>query len=304
MIRPKPLKKGDKIALIAPSSPVAEERIKPSINAVEALGLEVVVGKSCTSKNGFLAGEDKIRAHDINIMFADKSIKGIFAMRGGYGSARILDLLDYKTIRKNPKIFAGYSDITALHVAFNQKCDLITFHSPMPASEFYECVDEYTMSFFKRNIFSGDSLGIIENPKGEKIETLVKGNAKGRITGGNLTLLASSIGTKYEVDTKGKILFIEEVDEAPYRIDRMLLQLKQSGKFKDATGIVLGQWTSCEAKNKENSLELDEIFKELIAIENKPTIYNIACGHSTPTMTIPMGAFSEIYDGKFIIKRC
>ena len=155
-------------------------------------------------------------------------------------SARILDLLDYKTIRKNPKIFAGYSDITALHVAFNQKCDLITFHSPMPASEFYECVDEYTMSFFKRNIFSGDSLGIIENPKGEKIETLVKGNAKGRITGGNLTLLASSIGTKYEVDTKGKILFIEEVDEAPYRIDRMLLQLKQSGKFKDATGIVLG----------------------------------------------------------------
>lgn len=303
MIRPEPLKKGDQIALIAPSSPVAEERIKPAINAMESLGFEVVIGESCTSKKGFLAGEDEIRADDINMMFADKSIKGIFAMRGGYGSARILDLLDYKTIRKNPKVFAGYSDITALHVALNQKCDLITFHAPMPSSEFYEGVDEYTMSFFKRSIFCNDSLGIMENPEGQKIETLVKGKAEGRITGGNLTLLASSIGTKYEVDTKGKILFLEDVDEVPYRIDRMLLQLKQSGKFKDAAGIILGQWTRCEAENKENSLELNEIFKELIATENKPTIYNIACGHSTPTMTIPMGAFSKIHDGKFMIKR-
>ena len=301
MIHPVPFKKGDKIALIAPSSPVADERIKPAINAVEALGLEAVVGKSCTSKNGFLAGEDTIRADDINMMFADKSIKGIFAMRGGYGSARILDLLDYKTIRKNPKVFAGYSDITALHVAFNQKCNLITFHAPMPASEFYEGVDEYTMSFFKRNIFCNDSLGIMENPKDQKIEILVKGNAEGRITGGNLTLLASSLGTKYEVNTKGKILFLEDVDEVPYRIDRMLLQLKQSGKFKDAVGIILGQWTRCEAKNKENSLELNEIFKQLIVTENKPTICNIACGHSTPTMTIPMGAFAKIDNDKFII---
>ncbi len=303
MIHPEPLKKGDKIALIAPSSPVAEERIKPAINAVEALGFEVIVGKSCTSKNGFLAGEDKIRADDINMMFTDKSIKGIFAMRGGYGCARILDLLDYKTIRKNPKVFAGYSDITAIHVALNQKCNIITFHAPMPASEFYEDVDEYTMGFFKRSIFCNDSLGIMENPEGQKIETLVRGKAEGRITGGNLTLIASSIGTKYEVDTKGKILFLEDVDEVPYRIDRMLLQLKQSGKFKDAAGIILGQWTRCEAENKENSLELKEIFKQLIATENKPTIYNIACGHSTPTMTIPMGAFSKIHDVKFIIQR-
>lgn len=303
MIHPEPLKKGDKIALIAPSSPIAEERIKPAINAMESLGFEVVIGESCTSKKGFLAGEDRNRADDINTMFADKSIKGIFAMRGGYGSARLLDLLDYKTIRKNPKVFAGYSDITALHVAFNQKCDLITFHAPMPASEFYEGTDEYTMNFFEKNIFCNNSLGIMENPNEQKIETLVKGNAEGRIIGGNLTLLASSIGTKYEVDTKGKILFLEDVDEVPYSIDRMLLQLKQSGKFKDAAGIILGQWTRCEAENKENSLELNEIFKELIATENKPTIYNIACGHSTPTMTIPMGAFSKICDGKFIIKR-
>lgn len=301
MIYPEPLKKGDKIAFIAPSSPVDEERIKPSINAIEALGLEVVVGKSCTSKNGFLAGEDTVRADDINMMFADKTIKGIFAMRGGYGSARILDLLDYKTIRQNPKVFTGYSDITALHVAFNQKCDLITFHAPMPASEFYEGIDEYTMNFFKRSMFCNDSLGIMENPKEQEIKTLVKGKAKGRIVGGNLTLLASSLGTKYEVDTKGKILFLEDVDEAPYRIDRMLLQLKQSGKFKDAAGIILGQWTRCEAENKENTLELEEIFKQLIGTENKPTIYNIACGHSTPTMTIPMGAFAKIDNDKFII---
>lgn len=302
MRRPEHLKIGDKVGLIAPSGPVIKERIKPAIEAVKKLGLIPVIGKSCNSSRGFLAGDDKTRANDINIMFADKEIRGIFAMRGGYGAARILDKLDFDLIKNNPKIFVGYSDITALHIAFNQRCNFITFHGPMIATELYKGVDCYTLNSLKRNIFCSEPLGVINNPDSEAFKTLVSGCAEGIITGGNLSLLVSSIGTKYEIDTKGKILFIEEVDETPYKIDRMLLQLKQSGKFKDAVGIVLGQWTRCESENLERSLSLKEVFEDLIVDENKPVIYEVQCGHSTPTMTIPMGAYSKIGNGTFIIE--
>lgn len=294
MIRPKPLKKGDKIALIGTSSPTAKVRIEPSIKAMEELGFEVVLGESAKGNHGFLSGSDELRAKDINSMFEDKSVKGIFAIRGGYGAARLLDMLDYNMIKKNPKVFAGYSDVTALHNVFNERCSLITFHTPMASTEFYKGVDEYTMNYFKKNIFSDEPLGIVKNPVNQEIKTLVSGKANGKLVGGNLSLIASMMGTPYELDTKGKILFLEDVDESPYRIDRMLLQLKQCGKFKDAEGIILGAWTNCEPKEGENSLSLMEIFEELIIPENKPTIYNLACGHCMPTMSIPMGAKIKI----------
>lgn len=290
MIRPKHLNKGDKIGLIGASSPTPKDRIKPSIKAMEAMGFEVVLGESCTGYHGFLSGSDELRANDINKMFEDKSIKGIFAIRGGYGAARILDKLDYNMIKKNPKVFAGYSDVTVLHNVFNEKCKLITFHTPMPSTELYKGVDDYTLDYFKKNIFSEEPLGILRNPKGQDIKTLVSGNAEGILVGGNLSLVVSSLGTQYEVDTKGKILFLEDVDECPYKIDRMLLQLKQSGKFNDANGIILGAWTDCEAKEGDNSLTLMEVFEELVKPENKPTIYNLACGHCMPTMSLPLGA--------------
>jgi muramoyltetrapeptide carboxypeptidase len=294
MIRPEPLKKGDKIGLIAASGPTKQERIESSIKAMEDLGFEVVLGKSCRCCHGFLAGSDELRANDINSMFKDKSIKGIFPIRGGYGASRILDILDYNMIKKNPKVFAGYSDVTALHNVLNEKCKLITFHTPMPSTELYKGVDEYTMNYLKKNIFSDKPLGILKNPEDQEIKTLVSGKAIGKLVGGNLSLVVSSMGTPYEIDTKGKILFLEDVDENPYRIDRMLLQLKQCGKFKDAAGIILGAWTDCEAKEGENSLNLMEIFEELIKTENKPTIYNLACGHCMPTMSIPLGSKVKI----------
>lgn len=294
MIRPKPLKTGDKIALIGTSSPIAQDRIEPSIRAMEELGLKVVLGESVLANHGFLSGSDEIRAKDINTMFEDNTIKGICAIRGGYGAGRLLDMLDYEMIKKNPKIFAGYSDVTALHNVFNEKCNLITFHTPMAATEFYKGVDNYTMDFFKKNIFSDEPLGIIENPNGQEIKTLVSGAAKGKLVGGNLSVIVSTMGTSYELDTKGKILFLEDVDESPYKIDRMLLQLKQCGKFKDAEGIVLGLWTKCESKEPEKSLSLMEIFEELIIPENKPTIFNLACGHGMPTMSLPLGAEVKI----------
>jgi len=298
MIKPKPLKKGDKIGLIGASSPTKQDRIEPSIKAMEDLGFEVVLGESCRGYHGFLSGSDELRAKDINKMFEDKGIKGIFAIRGGYGAARLLDMLDYNMIKKNPKVFAGYSDVTALHNVFNEKCKLITFHTPMASTEFYKGVDDYTMNYFKKNIFSNAPLGILKNPEGQEIKTLVSGKAKGKLVGGNLSLVVSSMGTPYELDTKGKILFLEDVDEYPYRIDRMLLQLKQCGKFKDAAGIILGAWTNCKANEGDNSLSLMEVFEELIKTEKKPTIYNLACGHCMPTISIPLGSEVKINGDK------
>ncbi|SFC54563.1 S66 peptidase family protein [Clostridium uliginosum] len=290
MIRPKPLKIGDKIALIGASSPTSNERIKASIEAMEKLGFKVVLGKSCTAQHGYLSGSDEIRAKDINKMFSNKSIDGIFAIRGGYGSARLLDMLDYKMIKKNPKVFAGYSDVTAIHNVLNQKCGFITFHSPMPATEIYSGLDEYTMEYFKRNIFNNKPLGVLNNPKGVEMKTLVEGYAEGRLVGGNLSLICSSMGTKYEIDTKEKILFLEDIGEYPYKIDKMLLQLKQCNKFKDAEGIILGAWTNCIPEEGKESLSLIQIFQELLLAENKPIIYNVCCGHCLPTMTLPLGA--------------
>lgn len=296
MIRPKPLKCGDMIGLIGPAGPTSIDRIEPSIKSIENLGLKVILGESCRKSHGFLSGSDNLRANDINKMFEDKSIKGIFAIRGGYGSARLLHMLDYEMIKKNPKVFTGYSDITVLHNVLNQKCKLITFHTPMPASELYKGVDCYTMDYFTRNIFSNKPLGKLENPKGQEIKTFISGYATGKLVGGNLSLVVSTLGTPYEINTKGKILFLEDIDEFPYKIDRMFLQLKQSGKLKDAAGIILGAWTDCEANEGDNSLSLMEIFEELIKPENKPTIYNLACGHCMPTMSIPLGA-KAIVDG-------
>ncbi len=290
MLRPKPLKKGDTIGLVGTSSPTPPERIKPAIEALERLGLKVIVGESCYASHGYLSGGDELRARDINSMFSNPSVKGVFSIRGGYGSARLLELLDYEMIKSNPKLFIGYSDVTALHIAFNQICNLVTFHGPMPSTELYKEVDDYTMDYYLENIFSDKPLGLIKNSESIEMKTLVGGNCEGILTGGNLSLIAASIGTKYEIDTKGKILFIEEVDEEPYRIDRMLLQLKQSGKLESASGIILGSWTNCKAEEPEKSLSLMEIFNELIVPLNKPTIYDFPCGHSLPTVTLPLGA--------------
>jgi len=290
MLRPKPLKIGDTVGLIGTSSPTDSDRIEPSIKALEDLGLKVILGESCYASHGYLSGKDELRAKDINEMFRNPDIKGVFCIRGGYGAARLLDLIDFEIIRANPKVFVGYSDVTALHIAINQICNLVTFHGPMPSTELCKGIDSYTMEYYLMNIFGDKPLGLIQAPSTMEIRTLVNGYCEGILTGGNLSLVASSIGTKYEIDTKGKVLFLEEVDEEPYRVDRMILQLKQSGKLDSAAGIILGYFTNCIAEEPERSLSLREVFEELIVPLKKPTIYNFPCGHSLPTVTLPLGA--------------
>lgn len=294
MIKPKVLKKGDTVGLIGPASPTPPENIKPSIEKVQELGFKVITGESCYGIHGYLSGSDEIRANDINNMFKDKSIDGIWCIRGGYGTPRILNMLDYNAIRLNPKIFIGYSDITVLHIAINQKCKLVTFHGPMVSTELIYNIDDFTQDYMIRNIMNTEPLGLINNPNNIEIKTLVSGKCEGKLIGGNLSLVVGTLGTPYEIDTRGKILFLEDIDEELYRIDRMLTQLKLSGKFCDAEGIILGNWNNCVAEEPEKSLTLMEIFNEIISPFCKPTIYNFMAGHCMPMITLPFGVNAKL----------
>lgn len=295
MIVPNPLYPGARVALVAPSSAVAADRLGPAQDAVKALGLEPVPYPSCyaTSRHGYFAADDVQRASDLQAAFADDSIDGVLCLRGGYGAHRLLPLLDLDAIARRPKLFAGYSDITALHTAFNQICGFVTFHAPMPASDYYQPVDELTMSRLRRCLF-GFLGGPVENPAGRPLTALSPGSAMGRLCGGNLSLLAASLGTPWEIDTKGKLLFLEDVGEKVYRIDGMLTQLRNAGKFRDCAGVILGDWTDCPPEDPEQSLTLEEVFRELIVPAGKPVIAGLACGHSLPNLSLPLGAMAAM----------
>ena len=288
MTRPAPLFPGARVALVGPSSAIAEELLARANDLVCSLGLNPVFYPSCrySSRDGYLAATDAQRAQDIMHAFENPAIDGIWCARGGYGAHRILPLLDAAVIRKHPKWFGGYSDVTALHIFLNQKCNLETFHVSMPASKWEW--DAFTLEGMKKALFGGLS-GELAAPEGWEIQTLTPGQAHGRLCGGNLSLLAASMGTPWEIDTRGKILFLEDVNEKTYRIDSMLTQLRNGGKFDDCAGIILGHWTDCEPENPDCTLELDEVFRQLIAPADKPCISGFACGHSQPSHALPLG---------------
>ena len=293
MNKPKALKIGDTIGLVAPSSGLRQaDKLEKSIKILEQQGFKLVIGESCGKKYGYLSGSDEIRARDINTMFQDSDIDGVFCLKGGYGTPRILDMLDYDMIKENPKIFIGYSDITAIHIALNQKCDLITFHGPMAASDMLEDFDEFSKKSYINAITSIKPLGQMNNPVGVEIKSMVPGKVSGKIVGGNLSLIAATIGTPYEIDTKGKILFLEDVDEFTYSVDRMLTQLRLSGKLKDCGGIILGDFTNCLPQYENFDHTLMEVFHDIIVQAKKPTIYNFMAGHCTTKITIPLGVES------------
>lgn len=301
--KPKPLQKGDMVALTAPSSPVPPPVLEKSIESIKFLGLEPVVMQSCRLRHGYLSGPDRQRADDINRAFADPSVKGVFCLRGGFGATRILPLLDYDTIRKNPKAFIGYSDVTALHTAFNQLCGFMTFHGPMPNAG-YSRIDRYALDSLKGNLFSSQPPGLVADPPGEPLEILHPGKAQGIMTGGNLSLLLATLGSPYEVDTKDKILFLEDVGERPYRLDKALTALSLAGKFRDCAGIILGTFTECEEPDMDTvppntrisagTLSIHEIFEEVIKPWGKPTIANFRAGHVDPQITIPLGMATRL----------
>lgn len=295
---PSPLRPGDRVALVAASSTIPEERLSPAVEAVRALGLEPVVFPSCLpeSRHGYLAASDVQRARDIQDAFADPSIAGVLCARGGYGAHRLLPLLDFDAIARTPKYFSGYSDVTALHTALNQCCGFATYHTIMPTTEYYQPVDGYSMDYLRRALFGGLA-GPLSNPEGQPLTTLQAGVAEGPLCGGNLSLLADSLGTPWEIDTRGKLLFLEDIGEHTYRVDGMLTQLRNAGKFYDCAGVLLGAWTDCLPEYPDRTLELPEIFAELILPAGKPVLSGLACGHVLPTMALPLGARARMDAG-------
>ncbi len=292
LLVPNTLKKSDKVGVINPSGCVRNKQVlNDGIAYLEKLGFVVEVGESCNSQYGYLSGIDEVRANDVNKMFKDETIKGIFCGRGGYGVHRILEKIDFDMIKNNPKYFSGYSDVTGLHVAINQKCGFVTYHSPMVTTELYKTQDSDTMFDFEQMVFEGVTPRAIQNiPRDKKLVVLHGGIAEGLLVGGNLSLVADLVATPYEIDTKGKILFLEDVEEAPYAIDRKLMQLKLAGKFDDCAGVILGGFTDCNADEGKPTLTLEQIFQDVLGDFKKPIVYGLECGHCMPTTSLPMGA--------------
>ena len=309
--KPKPLTKGDDVAIIAPASGTDPKSVEKAIDNIKLLGLNPIMFSTCNNNYGHLSAPDEMRAKDVNDAFERDDIKGIICLKGGYGTARILNMLDFNMIKSNPKVFLGYSDITALHVAFNQICGLVTYHGPMATSSILkkdenDKTDLYTYDSLIKNLFTNDAIGLYENPENEELVTVEGGKGQGELIGGNLSLLASTLGSPYELDAKGKILFIEEVNEPIYKIDGMLNSLALAGKFEDCNGIVLGTFTNCEREKKgyENGFDLpfDTVIKNTLSPYNKPIISNFRAGHNFPQPTMAFGTVVKMdADNKEII---
>lgn len=302
MIFPEPLKKGDNVFLFCPSSPIIpEEDIEKCKKVIIDLGFNPVIGKSLYENyGGYMAGKAEIRIEDLHEAFSRKDIKGIFCVKGGYSASQLLDKIDYELIKNNPKVFVGYSDVTNLHIVFNQKCNLGTYHGPMVKSNMINDFNEYTKTSFFEAMEKNETK--YEEPENMPLSILTEGNTpseniSGVLTGGNMAIIVTTLGTQYEIDTKGKILFLEDVDEEIGSLNRMLTHLKYAGKFSDCNAVIFGNFVACKnTYTKENQYyELLELLKDFFADYDKPVIYGMESGHKKPYMfTLPLGAKCSI----------
>lgn len=299
-ILPPRLNKGDTIGLIAPGSFITEDELNESIANLKDLGFNVKYSENVLARYGYLAGTDKQRADDVNKMFADSEVKGIVCARGGYGCSRILPMLDYSVIRQNPKALIGYSDITALLYGIYSQTGVVCFHGPVGISTF----NEFSVDNFKGVLVKPEPDFVMKSAVDEDNDELYKiipirsGIAEGELVGGNLSIVVSLIGTPYDIDTKDKILFLEDVGEEPYRIDRMLTQLIQAGKFDDISGIALGVFKNCRVKEKDpsfgKSFTLSEVLFDRLYNIGVPVIYGLSFGHIENKFTLPVGIKAQL----------
>ena len=310
MQKPPALLVGDTIAFCAPSGFLDSVRMNLAKTRLEEKGFHIIREDSIYRRWGYLAGTDAQRASELMSYFKDKSVRAIFPGTGGYGSTRILSMLDYDIIKSNPKIFIGFSDITALHIAFNQLANLITFHTPNPMyglgskkgldpiSELYFWSLLMNSNDYTYEIpfdLYGDSL---------KVQTMVPGIASGKLVGGNLSLICSTMGSVYEAKTMGSILFIEDVGEAPYRIDRYLSELKLAGKLDLVNGIIIGRFSrrETEAPDRSTDFQMHQVFQQYFSKMKVPVIFNFPSGHGSKNVSLPLGCIVEINTDDEIFK--
>ncbi|MBA3859360.1 MAG: LD-carboxypeptidase [Cyanobacteria bacterium PR.3.49] len=306
IIKPKHLVKGDTVGIVAPASPLENEcEIEYTYQWLKKVGLKYKLGKHVFDSYSDFAGSDENRLADFNAMWADPEVKAVMPMRGGNGAARLLAGIDYDLIAKNPKIIVGYSDITSLLVAIHQKTGLVTFHGPMMGG-FFE--GSYTYHNYLKAIMSNKPLGLVTdkeekdlwNPLGPPTRYVIaRGKARGRLTGGCMTLIRQLMGTPYEIDTDGKILFLEDLDAEPHEVDRMLYQLALAGKLQKAAGIVIGECTNCGPGGSGRNYfplnaSLDRILEQRLSGLGIPVVYGLRFGHSKEKCTLPLGVMATL----------
>ena len=304
LLKPERLCFGDTIGIVAPASaPPDPKAVDRAAAALERFGFKPKLAKNVRARLGFLAGTDRERAADLMAMFADKKVKAIICLRGGYGASRILERLDYDVIRRHPKILSGYSDITSLHFALAQKVNLISIHAPMLNGALADPkVPEFTKKSFFRTVMEARPSGsICDGYEGKTVSILRGGMAEGRLIGGNLSLICASLGTPFAPSFKGKILFFEDVSERPYRFDRLLTQLLNAGIFSQVAGVAVGVNHDCDEKKKNPAAEYEQsaadVIRERLSTLRVPVVTGLPFGHVDLNATIPCGA-RVLLDGK------
>jgi muramoyltetrapeptide carboxypeptidase len=296
-IKPPRLNAGDRVGIICPASaPPDPKAIDRGIAALEALGFATKLGKHARKRNGFLAGTDRDRTEDLMGMFSDQSVKAIICFRGGYGTARLLPLIDYSVIRRNPKIFIGYSDITSLHCAFWVKSRLVTFHGPMLNSDFIQDdMPDFTLKSFLRTLTESTPPGSICQgyAKNKTVKIVAGGTASGPLIGGNLSLLCATLGTPFQPSLRKAILFFEDLDETPYRLDRMLTHLLNANLLQEVAGVAIGINKDCHDPNAKKTKEYrqtsEDVFRERLSPLGVPVVTGLPFGHIPVNATLPFG---------------
>lgn len=303
-IKPPALKKGGTVALVSPAKGTTQERIGFITKGLEKMGYSVKEFGAVTGQWGYLSESDEERAAAIMTAWRDPEVDAIFCTIGGYGTTRFVDMLDYPYIQKHPKIITGFSDITGLHLALFKQAGIVTFHSPttqyvyggdfearrVATPSFWNTIAEERVKDSPPPVYTSDDFT-------SKVETLVPGVAKGRLVGGNLSLVHALQGTPYEIETDGRILFLEDVGEEPYRIDRMIQNLELSGKLENPAGVILGLWRGCEPENPERSFTPGEVFEQYFAGRPYPVMKNFPIGHVEENITMPLGVMAEMDAG-------
>lgn len=289
-IRPPVLQKGDTIGIVTLGSPLEADVINERINFLRNMGFNVILGEYVYDRNGFLAGTDQERAFDLMSMFANKQVKMILPARGGVGVAGILPYLDYNVIRNNLKIVTGYSDITVLLNVLYQFADFITFQSLM-LIDFNPDTPAYNFDQFFSATSSTSGYRQLQNPPGIPLVSRVPGNVRGPIVGGNLTSFVDLLGTPFEIDTRGKILFLEETHEPINTVYRYMNHLKLAGKFQDCIGIIMGECTGCQVAYGKS---YDDLINEFVVPLGKPVMTNLTSAHGINKAAIPIGALANL----------
>jgi muramoyltetrapeptide carboxypeptidase len=298
LLKPNRLRPGATVAMIAPAGPFPEEKLTKARQNFELLGFKIKEGKNLAARYGYFAGTDTQRLEDLHWAFGDPESEAIWCIRGGYGCTRLLPSVDFELIGRNPKVFIGYSDVTALHLAIQQRTGLVTFHGPVAASD----LPDNTLQHFRAALVEPVLNYEIKIP-GEQEElpgqeyrpfVITPGAAQGKLTGGNLSLLAALAGTPFAPSFAGKIVFIEDVGEQPYRIDRLFTQLLQATDLQRAAGIALGVFYDCQPKPHYPSLSLEEMLRDRLSSLGIPVVYGLPFGHVSHQATFPYGTEAKL----------